>query len=105
MEIIYIACPDLSENKFVSIFVTLKNAPYRLTFKWNEYCDCCFMSIFDSEGNPLNAGNALTTKSIIESDNVNIEKANPIVYDPTSHSYYALGEKVGKAFCDGYKLK
>lgn len=64
----YIACPDLSENKFISIFVTLKNAPYRLTFKWNEYCDCCFMSIFDSEGNPLNAGNALTTKCIIESD-------------------------------------
>jgi len=32
-------------------------------------------------------------------------KLRPIVYDPVNHDYLALGEKVGKAFSDGLKLK
>ena len=32
-------------------------------------------------------------------------KMNLITYEPVSHSYFALGEKVGNAFSDGKKLK
>ena len=32
-------------------------------------------------------------------------KLNPITYDPVNHTYLALGEKTGKAFCDGLRWK
>ena len=34
-----------------------------------------------------------------------VAKMNLITYEPVSHSYFALGEKVGNAFSDGKKLK
>ena len=64
----YIECPDLTENKFVSIYVNFGDETYRMTFKWNEYCECCFMSIFDGEGNEVNTGNALVAGTIILTD-------------------------------------
>lgn len=64
----YIECPDLSENKFVSIYVNFGEETFRITFKWNEYCNCCFMSIYDGEGNEVNTGNALVAGTIILTD-------------------------------------
>lgn len=64
----YIECPDLTENKFVSFFTSIGKETFRLTFKWNEYCDCCFMSIYDSKGNSVKTGIGLTTKEIIYND-------------------------------------
>ena len=37
--------------------------------------------------------------------NPDVSKMNLITYEPVSHSYFALGEKVGNAFADGNKLK
>lgn len=37
--------------------------------------------------------------------NPDVAKMNLITYEPVSHSYFALGEKVGDAFSDGKKLK
>ena len=34
-----------------------------------------------------------------------VEKMNLITYEPVSHSYVTLGEKVGNAFSEGKKLK
>lgn len=34
-----------------------------------------------------------------------VEKMNLITYEPVSHSYVALGEKVGNAFSEGMKFK
>ena len=39
------------------------------------------------------------------SGNPDVAKMNLITYEPVSHSYVALGEKVGNAFSDGKKLK
>ena len=36
---------------------------------------------------------------------VDVEKLQPITYDSVNHTYRVLGEVVGKAFCDGKKLK
>ena len=36
---------------------------------------------------------------------IDLTKFKPICYDTDGHSYYTLGEKVGKAFFDGLKLK
>lgn len=44
-------------------------------------------------------------KILDESGNVDLNKLNPISYDPASRSYFTMGEKVGKAFSVGAKLK
>lgn len=36
---------------------------------------------------------------------IDLTKFQPICYDCDGHGYYTLGEKVGKAFSDGLKLK
>ena len=38
-------------------------------------------------------------------DNPDVAMMNLITYEPVSHSYVALGEKVGNAVSDGKKLK
>lgn len=40
-----------------------------------------------------------------EKGKVDLTKFSPICYDCDTHGYYKLGEKVGKAFSDGLKLK
>ncbi len=40
-----------------------------------------------------------------ENGKVDIAKLQPITYDPMSHHYLTLGEKVGQAFHDGLALK
>ena len=40
-----------------------------------------------------------------KNDPQKMEKMNLITYEPVSHSYFALGAKVGNAFSDGKKLK
>lgn len=44
-------------------------------------------------------------KVLDESGNADLNKLNPISYDPASRSYFTMGEKVGKAFSVGAKLK
>ena len=36
---------------------------------------------------------------------VDVDKLQPITYDPMNHHYLALGQKVGQAFHDGLSLK
>ena len=36
---------------------------------------------------------------------IDLEKLNPIAYDPANHAYLALGKKVGNAFKDGAQIK
>ena len=36
---------------------------------------------------------------------IDVAKLNPITFDPVNNDYYKLGQKVGKAFGDGLKLK
>ena len=49
--------------------------------------------------------NVSADESILTDGKVDLNKFRPITYDPMNHDYIALGEKVGKAFSDGRKLK
>ena len=40
-----------------------------------------------------------------ENGKINLNKFNPITYDPVHHTYRKIGDVVGKAFSDGMKLK
>ena len=61
-------CPDLSEDKFVSYYATVGDSIYRFSFRWNDYCDCCFLDIYDGDGNAVRTGNALCTNRVIKGD-------------------------------------
>ncbi len=40
-----------------------------------------------------------------ESGKIDVKRFAPIIYDSMTHAYWAFGEKVGRAFSDGNKLK
>ena len=41
----------------------------------------------------------------MKGDNVDIALVDAIAFDPYTHGYYKIGERVGNAFKDGMKLK
>ncbi len=50
--------------------------------------------------------NVSADESILdENGKVDAKKLDPIIYDSVAHAYWSLGEKVGKAFSDGKKIK
>ena len=51
--------------------------------------------------------NVSCDENIIDADSgkVDIKKINAIMYDTINHGYYGVGEKEGKAFFEGNKLK
>ncbi len=49
--------------------------------------------------------NVTADESVMSGDNVDIEKVSAIAFDPYTHGYYKVTERVGNAFSDGLKLK
>ena len=44
-------------------------------------------------------------EKVMNGDNVDISKVDAIAFDPYTHGYYKIGERVGEAFKDGLELK
>ncbi len=67
----------------------------------------CRLVKINEDGNVIGKiVNVCADESIIGADgNVDITKLRPIVFDPTAHGYFAVGERVGSAFKDGAALK
>ncbi|MCD7808612.1 MAG: flavin reductase family protein [Erysipelotrichaceae bacterium] len=49
--------------------------------------------------------NVTADESILEDGKVDISKVGAIAFDPYTHGYYKVSERVGEAFKDGLKLK
>lgn len=49
--------------------------------------------------------NISVDESVMENGNVDIEKVSAIAFDPYTHGYYKVSERVGNAFKDGLQLK
>ncbi len=49
--------------------------------------------------------NTSADESVMTGDKVDISKVNAIAFDPYTHGYYKVTERVGNAFKDGLKLK
>lgn len=49
--------------------------------------------------------NVTADEKVMSGDNVDISLINAIAFDPYTHGYYRVGERVGEAFKDGFKLK
>jgi flavin reductase (DIM6/NTAB) family NADH-FMN oxidoreductase RutF len=49
--------------------------------------------------------NTSVDESVMNGDNVDITKLSAIAFDPYTHGYYKVTERVGNAFKDGLELK
>ena len=49
--------------------------------------------------------NIVADESVMTDGIIDIKKLKPISYDPSSRTYVAMGDVVGKAFSDGLALK
>ena len=64
------------------------------------------LSVDEAYGPYVEEGVQIVPRSIFEIDGkIDPKKMKPIVYDSANHTYYSLGELIGKAHEDGFKIK
>lgn len=77
----------------------------------NEFPVCMECEFIEFQDDEYGCGvigkvvNVLAEESILNGENVDIEKMNAIAYDPFTSGYYKVTERVGNAFSDGMKLE
>lgn len=66
----------------------------------------CRLISYDTESELLTGEivNVLADESILTDGAIDPGKLKPICFDPVNHAYYAMGERLGRAFEDGRKI-
>lgn len=68
--------------------------------------ECRLLKILEEDLYLAQIINVNADESILtENDKISLDKFIPISYDPSTHGYYKVQERVGNAFSDGKKLK
>ena len=70
--------------------------------------ECEFIEYQNEEygcGVIANVVNVTATEEVMDGDNVDISLMDAIAFDPYTHGYYRVQERVGEAFKDGLQLK
>ena len=76
----------------------------------NEFPICMECEFIEYQGGEYGAGvigkvvNVTADESVMNGDNVDISLVNAISFDPYTHGYYKVTERVGNAFSDGKNL-
>ncbi|MBR4619062.1 MAG: flavin reductase family protein [Bacilli bacterium] len=74
----------------------------------NEFPVCMECELLDSESNWGIVGKVVgvsADEEVMNGDNVDINLLEAIAFDPYTHGYYKVSERVGDAFKDGLQLK
>ncbi len=77
----------------------------------NEFPICIECEFIEYQGGQYGCGvigkivNVSADDSVISNNQVDITKLEAIAFDPYTHGYYKVTERVGNAFKDGLKLK
>lgn len=74
----------------------------------NEFPICMECELLDDESNWGIVGKVVNTSAdeeVLNGDNVDISKVEAISFDPYTHGYYKVTDRVGNAFKDGLELK
>ena len=77
----------------------------------NEFPICIECELIEYQDSTYGLGvigkvvNVTADESVMTGDEVDISKVNAIAFDPYTHGYYKVCERVGNAFSDGLKLK
>ncbi|MBQ8132637.1 MAG: flavin reductase family protein [Bacilli bacterium] len=70
--------------------------PLCLECEFIEYNDCGVLG---------KVVNTTADETVMNGENVDISKVSAIAFDPYTHGYYEVGQRVGDAFKDGFQLK
>ncbi len=77
----------------------------------NEFPICMECEFIEYQDNEYGCGvvgkivNVSADEKVLVNGNVDVSLVNAISFDPFTHGYYKIGERVGEAFKDGLKLK
>lgn len=77
----------------------------------NEFPLCLECEFIEYQGDDYGLGvigkvvNTTADESVLKNDKVDITAVEAIAFDPYTHGYYKVTERVGDAFKDGLKLK
>ena len=77
----------------------------------NEFPICMECEFIEYQDDEYGCGvvgkvvNVTADESVMNGDNVDIELVNAIAFDPYTHGYYKVTERVGEAFKDGLELR
>ena len=77
----------------------------------NEFPICMECEFIEYQDSQYGAGvigkvvNVTADEKVMNGENIDINLINAIAFDPYTHGYYKVGEKVGEAFKDGFKIK
>lgn len=77
----------------------------------NEFPICMECEFIEYQDDKYGCGvigkivNVTADEKVMNGDNVDIELVNAIAFDPYTHGYYKVTNRVGEAFKDGLKLK
>ena len=77
----------------------------------NEFPLCLECEFVEYQGNEYGCGvigkvvNVTADESVMKDGKVDISLVNAIAFDPYTHGYYKVTERVGDAFRDGLKIK
>lgn len=77
----------------------------------NEFPICMECEFIEYQDDQYGCGvigkvvNVTADESVMDGNSVDIEKVSAIAFDPYTHGYYKVTERVGNAFQDGLQLK
>ena len=77
----------------------------------NEFPICLECKFIEYQSNEYGCGvigqvvNVTADESVMVNGKIDMSKVNAIAFDPYTHGYYKVTERVGEAFRDGLKLK
>ena len=77
----------------------------------NEFPICLECKFIEYQSNKYGCGvigkvvNVTADEKVMEQGKINMSLVNAIAFDPYTHGYYKVTERVGEAFSDGLKLK
>ena len=97
-----------TDNKFENSGLTASKSEFVNAPIINEFPVCLECELLDNESNWGIVGkvvNVTADESVMDGDNIDINLLEAIAFDPYTHGYYKVSERVGNAFKDGLYLK
>ena len=77
----------------------------------NEFPICMECEFIEYQNDPYGCGvigkvvNVTADETVMDGENIDISLVNAISFDPYTHGYYKVTERVGNAFKDGFELR
>ena len=102
---------DNTPNKFENSGLTATKSENVDASIINEFPICFECEFIEYQDDEYGCGvigkviNVTADENVMSGDNVDIELVNAIAFDPYTHGYYKVSERVGEAFKDGLQLK